>query len=238
MSVVILSDTHGNLTAFEAVLADIERRGIERIFHLGDMAGKGPRGSACCELTRRHCEGTVIGNWDVFMLSEDATDKSEKTRWWREELSKEDLEWLAELPFSIDLELAGTPIRLFHASSDDVFHRIYPSVNGEEWNEQFRNTDSTGYASPEPKIVVYGDIHHAWSRTEGEHTLLNCGAVGNPLDENSASYLILDDSTGEVTWELVRVPYDIESELLAARDAGMPQYKEWEQELRTAVYAR
>lgn len=238
MKIAVLSDTHGNLTAYQAVLADIASRGIERIFNLGDMAGKGPRGSACCALTREHCEGTVLGNWDVFMLSEDATSMSVKSQWWRNELSRTDLEWLAQLPFSIDLELANTPIRLFHASSDDVFHRIYPSVSGEEWIEQFRNTEATGDASPEPNIVVYGDIHHAWSRTVGEHTLLNCGSVGNPLDETTASYLIFDDATGAVTWELVRVPYDIEAELVAARDAGMPQYQAWEQELRTAVYAR
>lgn len=238
MSVAILSDTHGNLTAFEAVLADIDSRGITRIFNLGDMAGKGPRGSACCQLTRQRCEGTVLGNWDVFMLSEDATRASAPSHWWREELSDQDREWLATLPFHIDIELAGTRIRLFHASSDDVMHRIYPSIHGEEWDEQFRNTDATGDASPEPNLVVYGDIHHAWSRTIGEHTLLNCGSVGNPLDETTASYLILDDATGALTWELVRVPYDIEAELQVARDIGMPQYEAWEQELRTAVYAR
>ena len=36
----LISDVHGNLTALEAVLADIDARGITRIFNLGDDVGK------------------------------------------------------------------------------------------------------------------------------------------------------------------------------------------------------
>lgn len=238
MKVAVLSDTHGNLTAFQAVLADIDARGITRILHLGDVGGKGPRGSACCALARERCEGVTIGNWDVFLLADDAAARAEETRWWRKELSREDLEWLAKRPFSIDLEMAGTPIRCFHASSDDVFHRIYPTIFGDEWDEQFANTDATGYAAPEPGIVIYGDIHDAYARTEGEQTLLNCGAVGNPMDEPTASYIVLDDASGAVQWQIIRVPYDIEAELAVARELEMPLYQLWEHELRTAQYAR
>jgi hypothetical protein len=42
-SVAIIADTHANLTALEAVLADIDARGIKHIVHLGDVGGKGPR---------------------------------------------------------------------------------------------------------------------------------------------------------------------------------------------------
>src|SRR5262249_60108348 len=36
MKLAVIADTHGNLPALEAVLADIERRGITRIVDLGD----------------------------------------------------------------------------------------------------------------------------------------------------------------------------------------------------------
>lgn len=238
MRVAVLSDTHGNLTAFEAVLADIKVQQVEHIYHLGDVGGKGPRGNACCNLARQYCAATTRGNWDTFLLSKDSTNLSDSAMWWRDEISKANREWLATLPFSIDIEMAETFVRMYHASADDVFHRIYPTVSGVEWDELFQNTEATGDVTPEPSIVIYGDIHHAWSRTVDGRTVLNCGSVGNPLDEMTASYLVLDDASEGVQWELIRVPYDIEAELTIARELSMPTYEAWAHELRTAEYAR
>lgn len=36
MRIAFVSDTHGNLTALEAVAADITRRGADRVVNLGD----------------------------------------------------------------------------------------------------------------------------------------------------------------------------------------------------------
>ena len=36
MRIALLSDIHGNLAALEAVVADIDRRGADRIVNLGD----------------------------------------------------------------------------------------------------------------------------------------------------------------------------------------------------------
>ena len=38
--IAIISDIHGNITALEKVLDDIEKRGIKRIMCLGDMIVK------------------------------------------------------------------------------------------------------------------------------------------------------------------------------------------------------
>ncbi|MET0959221.1 MAG: metallophosphoesterase family protein, partial [Psychrobacillus psychrotolerans] len=65
--IAIISDIHGNLTALESVLKDIEKRGVNQIFCLGDLVGKGPRGSECIELVRKHCDEVIYGNWDVFI---------------------------------------------------------------------------------------------------------------------------------------------------------------------------
>lgn len=237
MRIAVLSDTHGNLTAFEAVLADIDTRGVDRIIHLGDVAGKGPRGAACCALTRERCDVTVRGNWDVFFLREPDDLPSDASRWWQRELLAVDHRWLASLPFAHDLTLADTRIRVYHASSDDVFHRIYPHVDGDEWDALFANTLATG-SGIQPDIVIYGDIHYAYEKTVDNRTLINCGSVGNPLDQPVPSYLLLDDDTGVLRHELIRVPYDIEAELAVARAVDMPTYDLWAHELRTAEYAR
>lgn len=232
--IAIISDTHGNVTAFEAVLADIHSRGIERIIHLGDVAGKGPRGSACCDLAREHCEVTLLGNWDVFLSD---PPKSDAVAWWQRELGPGNLAWLGSRPYSLDLQIGGRHVRCYHASADSVFHRIWPNVSGDELEGMFANTPETG-DGPLPDVVIYADIHHAYSRKVEDRIIINAGSVGNPMDEPTASYVIVHDDDDAFHHEHVRLPYDIEAELAVAERANMPALREWQQELRTAIYAR
>lgn len=39
--IAIISDIHGNLEALNVVLSDIKKRGINTIYCLGDIVGKG-----------------------------------------------------------------------------------------------------------------------------------------------------------------------------------------------------
>lgn len=232
--IAIISDVHGNMTAFEAVLDDIDRRGIGRIFNLGDLFGKGPNGSAAIAATRDRCEATVRGNWDAF-IDYPRDRAGTPLLWWLDEMSDDDHDWLRALPFSIDLELGGTSVRLFHASSDSVFHRVRPAHTDDEFHAMFANTEATG-DGPEPEVVVYGDIHHAYIKEVGGRTLLNAGSVGNHLDGPSASYVVLSADRSVVSPEIVRVPYDIEREIALAEARGMPELEPYAIELRTGVY--
>ena len=50
MRLAVLSDIHGNLTAFEAALADLEAQGGADItWFLGDLAAFGPRPAECVQ---------------------------------------------------------------------------------------------------------------------------------------------------------------------------------------------
>src|SRR5688572_11143429 len=100
--IALISDVHGNVTALTAVLEDIRRRGIGTILNLGDVAGKGPRGSQCVRLTREHCAVTIRGNWDDFLPKPADRDRHHAVEWWREELTQEDRAWLLGLPLSHD----------------------------------------------------------------------------------------------------------------------------------------
>ena len=80
--IALISDVHGNLTALEAVLADIDARGIGRIFNLGDYVGKGPRGREVVDLCRERCEVNLLGNWDDFLPDPDRTFDSASLQWW------------------------------------------------------------------------------------------------------------------------------------------------------------
>lgn len=234
--IALISDIHGNKTALQAVLADINKRKIKRVFCLGDLIGKGPQGSACIEMVRQSCEKVIRGNWDVFIQE---PQENAFLQWFQERLSCENYGYLAALPFHIDLEMNGQLIRCMHASPRSVFERIAPGYSSEEkCLSLFENSSETNTADSArcPDIVFYGDIHTAMLTTYEIGTLCNVGSVGNSLDLTTASYVILDGTYGTNTIQFVRVPYDREAELAIAKEMGMPGYEQYHDELMYAKY--
>ena len=237
--IALISDVHGNLTALDAVLDDIESRGIERIINLGDFVGKGPRGSEVVDRCDKACDVNIRGNWDDFLPA--WTDESSPEMiWWRDELREDQLDWLRALPLSHDLLISGRHIRLFHASATSPHVRVHFHHTAEEFEGMFVNTPMTG-GGTKPSMVGYGDIHDAFVEVERGRTLFNVGSVGNPLDEPVPSYAILEGMVGEPDQapfglHFIRVPYDIEAEIDAAARLSMPQLEPYAIELRTAVY--
>lgn len=236
--IAVISDVHGNTHALETVLADIRHRGIETIYNLGDLVGKGPRSGETLERCREVCQVVVRGNWDDAMLQPEV---SEGIAWYRDRLSAAQLDYLAALPGVCDFWLSGKRVRLYHASAVGIYHRVHPWSPFEELQGMFANTEFTGYDQPEPEIVGYGDIHGAYMLSFLHKTLFNVGSVGNPLDMPLATYAImrgrLDSRTpAPFTVEFVRLPYDIEAAVEDARQVNMPQVEAYIVELRTAVY--
>ena len=121
--IAIVSDIHGNMTAWEAVLEDIRSRGVERIFCLGDLVGKGPEPVKVVDQVRATCELVIRGNWDELVA---VNQDNENFTWQAERLGEERLAYLAGLPFSHQFQLSGRTIRLLHASPQSVYHRVQP----------------------------------------------------------------------------------------------------------------
>jgi diadenosine tetraphosphatase ApaH/serine/threonine PP2A family protein phosphatase len=156
-------------------------------------------------------------------------------------LRVDQLDWLSGLPFSHDLLVSGRRMRFFHASADSVVHRVRVVHTDDEFAGMFANTQATGDAAPAPTVVGYGDIHDVYMKVRDGRTLFNVGAVGNALDEPTAPYVIVEgvpDSSlpGPFGLHVVRVPYDIDAEIAAARRIGAPEIVEYERELRDGIY--
>jgi predicted phosphodiesterase len=237
----LISDVHGNLTALEAVLEDIDARGIRRIFNLGDYVGKGPRGREVIDVCRERCEVNILGNWDDFLPDPDREFDSEALAWWLGQLSEGQGEWLRGLSFSHDFLISGRQVRLFHASPTSVHRRVRFDHDEAEFLEMFTNTPATG-DGPVPTVVGYGDTHDAYYEVDRERrTLFNTGSVGNSMDDPTPVYVILEgvsDSTAQAPFsvQFVRVPYDVESELSVARAMGLPEIDCYASEIRDGVY--
>ncbi|HZH62062.1 MAG TPA: metallophosphoesterase family protein [Metabacillus sp.] len=236
--IAIISDIHGNIPALISVLDDIEKRGIKRIFCLGDLVGKGPNSYEAIEKIKQACEQVLKGNWDDFITKE--TD-FETLKWHQKQLTDEQNDYLESLAFSLDFYMSGKFIRLFHASPFSLYTRIQPWDSVEKRLSMFENTDQTGYSLTKPDVVGYGDVHNAFIQHLNGKTLFNTGSVGNPLDHTSAAYVILEGeykSKEEAPFSIqfIRVPYNIYHSIQLAKEVNMPDLDPYIKELTTATY--
>jgi protein phosphatase len=235
--IAVISDIHGNQPALEAVLNDIDRRGIKRIMCLGDLVGKGPDPAMAVDVCRERCEAIVRGNWDEILA---APNDKPVFQWHQKRLGAARMMFLASLPNTIDLAISGKRIRLFHASAHGNGFRVHMNDDVAKQLGLFANTPFSGNG-PAPDIVGYGDIHRAYIKSFQQQILFNAGSVGNPIDLTQAAYAILEgtlDSSAEspLAIQIVRVPYDIERAVRDAEQVDMPELDEYAKELRTARY--
>src|SRR5687768_18533328 len=68
--IAILSDIHSNLEALTAVLAEVDRRGVQDIVCLGDIIGYGPNPMECLDLVIQRAKVALMGNHDFAVFYE------------------------------------------------------------------------------------------------------------------------------------------------------------------------
>lgn len=228
----VLSDIHGNLEALEAVLADLEARGVESLACLGDFVGYGASPNECIAALRPRVEAAVLGNHDqasigMLRLGGFRSDAAVAARWTEAQLTPEHRTWLMELP----LATTWHGIRLVHASpSDPEEWRYVLSVS--EATEELRTFDE--------RLCLIGHSHVAGAFVESERRvryvrgselvidpearyLVNVGSVGQPRDGDwRAAYLIVDEERPAL--EHVRVEYDVDRAARRIVDAGLPSF--------------
>lgn len=247
--IAIISDVHGNITALNAVLDDIKKRNINRIFCLGDSIIKCTHPDLVIDKLREVCEVILIGNCDYAICRPEVKDRG---FWSREVIGEERANFIFNLPKSYDFYMSGHLIRLFHASPyslDGIYNpmfsnknTVFPGTELESPEDLFKNTEFLGKTSDdkEPDIVGYGHIHTPLVVRYRNKTLFNPGSVGIPVemmnsdinDESNkfstfASYIILegnygDEDLGSISFNLVRVPYNIQKEVDDLKSSNMP----------------
>jgi len=223
MRIAIVSDIHGNLTAFEAVLADLRLTAPDLIFHGGDLADGGANPAAVVDRIRELGWPGIVGNTDEMLfepasLAEFAGQSAETLKplfaaiaetaaATRETLGENRLAWLRDLPRS---QIHG-PIALVHASPECLWRAPAPEASDAELEEAYRPLGQP--------LAVYAHIHRSFIRRMPGLTVVNSGSVSLSYDgDRRAAYLLIDGSEPAIR----RVEYDVEKELKALSDCGLP----------------
>jgi predicted phosphodiesterase len=235
MRLALISDVHANLPALDAVLAEADARGVDAVFHLGDLVGYAPWPNEVVEVIAARGIAGVAGNYDstVAMGYHHCGCRYEDPQ--QEALSHVSFEWtkahvtdatrrlLAALPFRLDVRplgghAPGPTLVLVHGS---------PTVNTLYWTED-RSDDfcrqmarAAGLRSGD--VIAFGHTHLPWHReVDGMH-FVNAGSVGRPKDgDPRAGCTVLSIAAGGVAIGHVRVAYDVEGAAAAVLQGGLP----------------
>lgn len=223
--VAAVSDVHGNLSALEAVLADCEKQGVEQVWNLGDFVGYIPFPNEVIKLLRKTCAASIIGNYDLKVLSfakniakwkiKKSDEKYISFKWNSRALSPANRRYLEGLPKTKRMKVSGVTILLTHGSPASDDEGLIANTPAKRLHElaKMAGTD----------VVLCGHAHRPMSRRAGGVLFVNAGSVGRPEGDRRASYVILRFAAGRVRVEHRLVEYDISRSAEAIRAAKLPE---------------
>jgi predicted phosphodiesterase len=226
MRIAILSDIHGNRTAFEAVLADLRQTSPDLILHGGDLADGGSSPTEIVDQIRDLGWYGVVGNTDEMLFRPESLQEvavqsprlqplfaviEEMAAATRALLGTERLAWLRALP---PIQLQG-PMALMHASPESSWRAPVPEASDAELQSV--------YSPLGQPVAVYAHIHRPFVRSLAGLTVANPGSVGLSYDgDPRASYLLLDGAKPSIR----RVEYDVAKELHILSVCSLP-HADW-----------
>lgn len=214
MRVAVISDTHGNAFALDAVLREVRAESPDLILNLGDQL------EGCADPARAAALQEALGAVEVRGNNEEKLWPGGR----RTPLSQEVGAWLsAQVPPAALERLAALPLT---ARVDDIFacHGTPESAwDSLLWVWQFAADGVNGfYRARDPRelrqlleplaagVVLCGHTHRPGATRVADTLVVNCGAVSDQVDgDPRARWTLLERRQGRWAAEFRAVPYDI-----------------------------
>ncbi len=202
----LLYDIHGNLPALEAVLAELEDVGCDRVLLGGDYGTPSPAPRETLARLRDLPKATWIrGNGERWLREPpDIPEVVEAYKEFEGVLTEEEINWLYGLPERAELD----GILYVHGSPVSDVESFAPRP--EEGEERM-------LGGVRDRTIVFGHSHQQFRRQGPNGTdLVNPGSAGMPLDGDVRAAW----ATWDGDFEFRRTEYDVERAAAAYRAMG------------------
>ncbi len=244
MKIACLSDMHGNIHAFRAVIKDLENYQIDRVVLLGDYVGDYPFHNEVVDLIQTLDADVIIGNREDYLFKQehDQTKKYKQfnTLYWNYNMiTTNNYEYLKKLNKQFVLVVNGKRILFSHSvldvfsdtaikrlGSPDLFmrdndvHKYIKDLDDEIQNDQlFMNK----LDALDADAFVFGHSHIQFHLDIKGKKLINAGSVGCPLDYNQDAAYAIITIQDDLLIEERRVRYDYNEVVKETLDSSLYQ---------------
>ncbi len=220
MRVAALYDIHGNLPAFEAVVAEVRNAHVDLVIIGGDVL-PGPMPRECLDLALKLGIPTrfIIGNGDRETIAARRGTMSEKIpamfqeamRWNGAQLTPDDQRAIEGWPTTTRIRIDGIGEALFcHATPRNDTEIFLTTTADEKLRPIFDPLNV--------QLVVCGHTHMQFDRMVGTTRIINAGSVGMPFQAAGAYWVLIGPGV-----ELRRTGYDFESAAVRVQATAYPQ---------------
>lgn len=234
----VLADVHGNRWALEAILDELDRRGVQTILDLGDSlyGPLDPAGTARL-LVERSVSG-IAGNEDRLLVEGGEAGSNPSLSYTLSQLNGVARKWLGGLPAvkQVPGELYachGTPGSDHEYLLEEVTPNCVRLRDGGVLAERLAGLDAP--------LILCGHSHlPRLVQLPDGRLIINPGSVGLPAYQDThpwphamesgsphARCAILSRLVAGWQVDLVAVPYDVNSAVQAARRNGRPDWANW-----------
>lgn len=219
----VLSDIHGNIRAFEAVLADAKASGADSVIFLGDLVFMGLDPQLCFDLLMEQkplvtIKGNTDGNLEMIKLKTANALYDEPmvklVKYADIRMNTQAKKKLADFLPTKHIDIEGLSLLCCHGTP-------YSDTEGLCQNQPFSPSLAKQLAAENVDIVLSAHTHIPADFQRDGIRYINPGAVGYSLDGDvRASYALLSISEGVATCKIRRVEYDIKRYLKEVEHAS------------------
>lgn len=210
MKIAVLSDIHGNLNAFNAVLKDINDLGISQYIIAGDHISDCPQPNEVLEIVKSLNAYVIRGNREEYVLNyhkgmHDEWSKYKQMAsvvWTYNKLDECNIKYIDELPEQLSISFTHMDdIRIVHGSPFDTREELFPNKHPEKLEKALNGINES--------VLICGHTHEQWSKEINNKLIVNPGSVGVHFNKNKfAEYAVLTWNYSQWTVSHRQVEYD------------------------------
>lgn len=244
MKLAVLSDIHGNLLALQAVVADLQKRGVDQVVNLGDHASGPLWPQETLNLLMGQPWIQVAGNHDHNLVQQSPAEMGLSDRYAHAQIGPAERAWLQGLPAQVEMELAGQSSLLCHGAPGDETQYLLETVEAGRVRLASGDEILARLNGNPARLILCGHTHLQRVVSAGaERLIVNPGSVGlaaytdtspepHVVEAGSphARYALVEWTGQGWQVEMMAIPYDHVSAAEQARKNDRP---EWESGLRT-----